>query len=260
MARRGARVILACRNRERAEAAVFDIRTKSGNNQVTFMQLDLASLKSVRAFAETFLKSEPQLHVLINNAGVGSGSKTVDGYNTILGVNHLGHFLLTHLLLDRLKQNAPSRIVTVASMMYRFGKIDFSNLNPPGNSVIQQIQNYSCSKLCNILFMRELANHLEGTKVTCYSVHPGMVNTEVFRYMTFLQKIFFLPFAALFFQTPSAGAQTSIYCAVQEGIEKFSGRYLADCKVQEVLPHARDDAVARKLWEISERMVGLQSQ
>ncbi|XP_020385401.2 dehydrogenase/reductase SDR family member 13 [Rhincodon typus] len=144
--------------------------------------------------------------------------------------------------------------------MYRFGKIDFSNLNLPGKSSIQQMQSYSCSKLCNVLFVRELANHLEGTKVTCYSVHPGLVNTEVFRHMKFLVKILLIPLAALFFRTPADGAQTSIYCAVQEGIEKFSGRYFTDCKVQEVLPHARDDAVARKLWEISERMVGLQSQ
>ncbi|XP_078392423.1 dehydrogenase/reductase SDR family member 13-like [Cetorhinus maximus] len=259
MARRGARVVLACRSKERAEAAVFDIRKKSGNNQVIFMHLDLASLKSVRAFAETFLKSEPQLHVLINNAGTGTVGKTADGFIMTWGVNHLGHFLLTHLLLDRLKQCAPSRIVAVSSTMYRFGKIDFSNLNPPGESMIQLIQYYSDSKLCNVLFVRELANCLEGTNVTCYSVYPGMVNTQMFRHFKCWQKVLFAPVAALFFRSPADGAQTSIFCAVQEGIEKFSGRYFADCKVQEVLPHARDDAVARKLWEVSERMVGLSS-
>ncbi|XP_067866504.1 dehydrogenase/reductase SDR family member 13-like [Heterodontus francisci] len=259
MARRGARVILACRRKECAEAAVFDIRKKSGNNNVIFMQLDLASLKSVRAFAETFLKSEPQLHVLINNAGIGVGGKTADGFNMAWGVNHLGHFLLTQLLLDRLKQCAPSRIVVVTSVLYRFGKIDFSNLNPSGESLMQQFQNYCCSKLCNILFVRELANCLEGTNVTCYSVHPGVVNTEAFRYMKCWQKVFSVPIITLFFRTPADGAQTSIYCAVQEGIERFSGRYFADCMVQEVLPNARDDAVARKLWDISERMVGLSS-
>ncbi|XP_041054255.1 dehydrogenase/reductase SDR family member 13-like isoform X2 [Carcharodon carcharias] len=259
LARRGAQLILACRSKQRAEAAVFDIRKKSGNNQVIFMQLDLASLKSVRAFAETFLKSEPQLHVLINNAGTGTAGKTADGFNMAWGVNHLGHFLLTHLLLDRLKQCAPSRIVAVSSTMYRFGKIDFSNLNPPGESLIQLIQYYSDSKLCNVLFVRELANCLEGTNVTCYSVYPGVVNTEAFRHFKWWQKVFFAPVATLFFRSPADGAQTSIFCAVQEGIEKFSGRYFTDCKVQEVLPHARDDAVARKLWEVSERMVGLSS-
>ncbi|XP_078081035.1 dehydrogenase/reductase SDR family member 13-like [Mustelus asterias] len=259
MARRGARVILACRNKERAEAAVFDIRKKSGNNQVIFMQLDLASLKSVRAFAENFLKSEPQLHVLINNAGIGMHGKTADGFNLVWGVNHLGHFLLTRLLLDRLKLSAPSRIVTVASTMYRFAKIDFSNLNPPGENFSQQMQNYCCSKLSNILFVRELANCLEGTNVTCYSLHPGAVKTDIFRTLKWWMKVFCIPVIALFFRSPVDGAQTSIYCAVQEGIEKFSGRYFADCKVEEVLPHARDDAVARKLWEVSERMVGLSS-
>uniref|UniRef100_UPI00398F6B89 dehydrogenase/reductase SDR family member 13-like n=1 Tax=Pristiophorus japonicus TaxID=55135 RepID=UPI00398F6B89 len=260
MARRGARVILACRCKQRAESAVFDIRKKSGNNKVIFMQLDLASLKSVRAFAENFLKSEPQLHILINNAGIGgSNNKTADGFNMVWGVNHLGHFLLTQLLLDRLKQCAPSRIVVLASKAYRIGKIDFNDLDPPHNGIIQGFQNYSFSKLCNILFARELANCLEGTNITCYSVHPGCVNTEVFRDLKFWQKVLFVPIIALFFQTPADGAQTSIYCAVQEDIEKFSGRYFADCKVQEVLPHARDDAVARKLWEISERMANLGS-
>ncbi|XP_067864341.1 dehydrogenase/reductase SDR family member 13-like [Heptranchias perlo] len=257
LARRGARVILACRSKERAEVAVDKIRKKSGNNEVIFMQLDLASLKSIKAFAVTFLKSEPQLHLLINNAGIMAAARTADGYVTTWEINHLGHFLLTHLLLDRLKQCAPSRIVVVTSATYRFGKIDFSNLNPPEESVIQLMQNYSCSKLCNILFARQLASCLEGTNVTCYSVHPGIVYTEVFRDLKCWHKVFFVPIATLFFRTPADGAQTSIYCAVQEGIEKFSGRYFFDCQVQEVLPHARDDAVAKKLCEVSERMVGL---
>ncbi|XP_051891502.1 dehydrogenase/reductase SDR family member 13-like isoform X2 [Pristis pectinata] len=235
LARRGARVILACRSKERAEPAVFDIRKKSGNNQVIFMHLDLASLKSVRAFAETFLQSEPQLHLLINNAGTGSIGLTADGFNMAWGVNHLGHFLLTNLLLNRLKQCTPSRIIIISSLTYCMGKIDFSNLNTPGEGFVSGLRNYSFSKLCSTLFARELANRLEGTNVTSYAVHPGF----------------------LFFRTPTDGAQTAIYCAVQEGIEKFSGRYFADCEVQKVFPHARDDAVARKVWEISERMAGL---
>ncbi|XP_051891498.1 dehydrogenase/reductase SDR family member 13-like isoform X1 [Pristis pectinata] len=257
LARRGARVILACRSKERAEPAVFDIRKKSGNNQVIFMHLDLASLKSVRAFAETFLQSEPQLHLLINNAGTGSIGLTADGFNMAWGVNHLGHFLLTNLLLNRLKQCTPSRIIIISSLTYCMGKIDFSNLNTPGEGFVSGLRNYSFSKLCSTLFARELANRLEGTNVTSYAVHPGFVFTEAFRELGLLIKLVFVPIGFLFFRTPTDGAQTAIYCAVQEGIEKFSGRYFADCEVQKVFPHARDDAVARKVWEISERMAGL---
>ncbi|XP_072099113.1 dehydrogenase/reductase SDR family member 13-like isoform X2 [Mobula birostris] len=253
---RGARVILACRSKERAESAIFDIRKKSGNNQVIYMHLDLASLKSVRAFAETFLRSEPQLHLLINNAGKYLNF-TVDGFNIALGVNHLGHFLLTNLLLERLKQCAPSRIVVLSSLAYCLSRIDFSNLSITGGGLINEVQKYCLSKLCNILFARELANRLEGTNVTSYVVHPGFVFTDVFRDLGLLAKLVFGPIAFLFFQTPMDGVQTTIYCAVQEGIEKFSGRYFADCKVRKVFPHARDDAVAKKLWEVSERMVGL---
>ncbi|XP_069767862.1 dehydrogenase/reductase SDR family member 13-like [Narcine bancroftii] len=257
LARRGARVILACRSKERAEPAVFDIRKRSNSNQVIFMHLNLACLKSVRTFAETFLKSEPRLHLLINNAGTGSNGQTADGFNLAWGVNHLGHFLLTNLLLDRLKQCAPSRIVVVSSVAYCLGKVDFNHLNAPGENSISAIWNYSISKLCNILFARELANRLEGTNVTSYSVHPGFVNTEIFRDFSVFFKFLLFPIALLFSKTPSDGAQTIIYCAVQEGIEKFSGRYFVDCKVRKVFPHARDDGMARKLWDVSERMAGL---
>ncbi|XP_034763379.2 dehydrogenase/reductase SDR family member 13-like [Acipenser ruthenus] len=260
LAKRGARVILACRSKQRAEAAVFDIRKESSNHQVLFMQLDLASLQSVRSFAETFLQTEPWLDILINNAGVGGHGQTADGFELHFGVNHLGHFLLTALLLERLKQAEAGRVVTVSSMAYRYGRVDFSTLGTPvshDSSSWVKTQGYCHSKLCNILFTRELANKLEGSTVTCYSVHPGFVYTEVFRDMETWQKLFFIPFARLFFQGPEGGAQTSIHCAVQEGIEVLSGRYFADCSVQEVGTHARDDGVARKLWEVSERLAGL---
>ncbi|XP_043910365.1 dehydrogenase/reductase SDR family member 13 isoform X2 [Protopterus annectens] len=259
LARRGARVILACRSKQRGEAAAYDIRKETGNMEVLFMPLDLASLKSVRAFAKAFLNSEPRLDILVNNAGVGihAGGRTSDGFNMQFGVNHLGHFLLTNLLLQRLKECSPSRIVVVASNMHMFGKLDFNALNPEKKGFIQQVRSYSDSKLCNILFVRELANKLEGTNVTCYAAHPGSVNTEINRHFKFWLKVLLIPVATLFQRDAENGAQTSVYCAVQEGIERLSGRYFVDCHVQEVTAHARDDAVARKLWEVSERMVGL---
>uniref|UniRef100_A0A8D0GI87 Dehydrogenase/reductase 13 n=1 Tax=Sphenodon punctatus TaxID=8508 RepID=A0A8D0GI87_SPHPU len=257
LARRGARVILACRSKAKGESAVYDIRRESGNNEVLFMSLDLASRDSVRAFAETFLQSEPRLDILINNAGVGSGGTIKDGFNLVFQVNHLGPFLLTHLLLERLKLSAPSRVVIVASNAHRSGKIDFENIHKPLEGIMPNFWAYCDSKLANILYARELASKLEGTDVTCYALHPGVVNTELFRYVPVWLKPLFLPFSWLFFRDPTDGAQTSVYCATQEGIEMFSGRYFADCRVQEPWPHARDDAVAKKLWEVSERLVGL---
>ncbi|XP_069471403.1 dehydrogenase/reductase SDR family member 13 isoform X2 [Ambystoma mexicanum] len=257
LARRGARIILACRSKERGESAVYDIRRESGNQQVLFLKLDLASLASVRQFADAFLKSEPQLDILINNAGVSSDGATEEGFNLMFGVNHLGHFLLTHLLLERLKRCTPSRIVILASNAYRNGKIDFGALNMPTGGWKQNFQAYCDSKLANILYARELATRLQGTNVTCYAVHPGVVRTELFRYMKLWMKVLVFPIAWLFFRDCTDGAQTSIHCAVQEGIEPFSGRFFANCRVKEVRSHARDDAVAKKLWEVSESMVGL---
>ncbi|XP_028276291.1 dehydrogenase/reductase SDR family member 13-like [Parambassis ranga] len=259
LAKRGARVIMACRNKEKAEAAAFDIRRESGNNQVVFMELDLASLKSVRRFAEAFLKTEPRLDILINNAGVIGPGRTEDGFGLAFGVNHLGHFLLTNLLLERLQQCGPSRVVTVAALLHRLGNIDFPLLDSTKDLVVGQtnwnnIQAYSNSKLCNVLFTRELANRLEGTGVTCYSLHPGVIYTEVCRNMSLWLRLLMIPFAMLFFLDTEGGSQTTLHCALQEGIEPLSGRYFSNCALQQVGAKGRDDALGKKLWEVSERL------
>ncbi|XP_035288516.1 dehydrogenase/reductase SDR family member 13-like isoform X3 [Anguilla anguilla] len=178
LAKRGARVILACRSQERAEAAIRDIKRESGNAEVVYMQLDLASLQSVRSFAETFLKTEPRLDLLINNAGLLVEGKTEDGFGMIFGVNHLGHFLLTLLLLERLKECGSSRVINVSSKGYTFGTVDFNYLSTHkelgvGGSGYRLFKLYCHSKLCNVLFTHELAKRLQGTSVTCYSLHPG---------------------------------------------------------------------------------------
>ncbi|KAI7800857.1 dehydrogenase/reductase SDR family member 13a.3 [Triplophysa rosa] len=262
LARRGARVILACRNQEKAEAAVYDIRRESGNSEVLYMHLDLASLKSVRNFAETFLKSEPRLDLLINNAGLITCGKTEDGFGMAFGVNHLGHFLLTLLLLDRLKEAEHSRIVNVSALLHRLGSVDFNLLNTQkdlvtGQSSWHAFRAYCHSKLCNVLFTRELANCLEGTNVTCYCLHPGVIATEIGRYMGLWQRLLSFPISKLFFLDTEAGAQTTLYCALQEGLEPLSGRYFSSCGLQNVSALGRDDALARKLWEDSERLCGL---
>ncbi|XP_041669101.1 dehydrogenase/reductase SDR family member 13-like [Cheilinus undulatus] len=262
LARKGARVILACRNRDKAEAAIADIQQKTGSTDVLYMQLDLASLKSVRCFAETFLKSESRLDLLVNNAGLVADGRTEDGFGIEFGVNHLGHFLLTCLLLERLKEAGGGRVVTVASMAHRWGHVDFDVLAMnkdlgTGRYSWQFFHAYCNSKLCNVLFTHELAKRLKGTNVTCYSVHPGIVRTELSRHVSLWQKVFIDPVAKLLFLDPETGAQTTLHCCLQEGIEPLSGRYFSCCAEQEVSARAKNDAVALKLWEVSERLCGL---
>nr|XP_020033879.1 dehydrogenase/reductase SDR family member 13 [Castor canadensis] len=259
LARRGARVVLACRSRERGEAAAFDLRQESGNNEVIFMALDLASLASVRAFATAFLSSEPRLDILIHNAGISSCGRTREAFNLLLRVNHVSPFLLTHLLLPHLRMCAPSRVVVVSSAAHRRGHLDFTRLNHPVIGWRQELRAYADSKLANVLFARELATQLEGTGITCYAAHPGPVNSELFlRHVPGWLCPFLRPLAWLVLRTPGGGAQTPLYCALQEGIEPLSGRYFANCHVEEVPPAARDDQSAHRLWEASKRLAGLE--
>ncbi|XP_028251362.1 dehydrogenase/reductase SDR family member 13-like [Parambassis ranga] len=263
LARRGARVILACRDRRRAEAAVQEIIQETGNQQVVFMQLDLASLKSVRSFAENFLNSESRLDLLINNAGLLNSGTTEDGFGMIFGVNHLGHFLLTVLLLDRLKASGPSRVVNVASKAYEMGKVDFHCLTTHkdlsvGSGDYQLFKKYCHSKLCNILFTYELAKRLQGSDVTCYSLHPGTIKTEIGRYSSFWWRLLIAPISFLFFVDAESGAQTTLHCALEPGIENLSGHYFTQCApLLSIESKARDDAAATKLWELSETFCGL---
>lgn len=255
-------MILACRNRDKAESAIADIQEETGSTDVLYMQLDLASLKSVRCFTETFLKSESRLDLLINNAGLVADGRTEDGFGIQFGVNHLGHFLLTCLLLERLKEAGGGRVVTLSSMAHRWGHVDFEALAAnkhlgTGRYSWQFFAAYCSSKLCNVLFTHELAKRLKGTNVTCYSVHPGVVRTQLSRHVSLWQKVFIEPIAQLLFLDPQAGAQTTLHCCLQEGIEPLSGRYFSCCAVEEVGARARDDTVARKLWEVSEMYCGL---
>ncbi|XP_061136962.1 uncharacterized protein LOC133155558 isoform X6 [Syngnathus typhle] len=179
---------------------------------------------------------------------------TEDSFSMAFGVNHLGHFLLTNLFLKRMQQCGPSRIVNVSALLHRLGNIDFSLLASKqdletSQSIWHNFQDYCNSKLCNVLFTRELANMLECSNVTCYSLHPGIIYTELCRNMSMWQQFLLMPFAKLFFLDPEGGSQTTLYCALQEGIEALSGRYFSNCALQQVGHKGRDDALAKKLWE-----------
>ncbi|XP_012872984.1 PREDICTED: retinol dehydrogenase 11 isoform X1 [Dipodomys ordii] len=255
LAQRGARVYLACRDVQKGELVAKEIKGLTGNQQVLVRKLDLADTKSIRAFAKDFLAEEKHLHILINNAGVMMCpySKTADGFEMHIGVNHLGHFLLTHLLLEKLQESAPSRVVNLSSLAHYLGRIHFHNLQ--GEKFYSAGLAYCHSKLANILFTRELHRRLKGSGVTVYSVHPGTVKSELIRHSTVMSLMWWL--FSFFIKTPQQGAQTSLYCAVTEGLESLSGKHFSDCQVAWVSSQARNETVARRLWDVSCDLLGL---
>ncbi|XP_012682095.1 retinol dehydrogenase 14b [Clupea harengus] len=256
-----ARVIMACRDMQRAEEAAVEIKKTAGpdHGEVVLKHLDLASLKSVRNFCEEVIKEEPKIDVLINNAGIYQCpyTKTEEGFEMQLGVNHLGHFLLTHLLLDLLKSSAPSRIVVVSSKLYKYGQINFDDLNSTTN--YNKAFCYSQSKLANLLFTGELARRLDGTGVTVNALTPGIVRTSLGRHIhiPLLARPLFKLASWLFFKSPLEGAQTPLYLACSPDVEGLTGKCFANCEEEVLQPKATDDQAAQRLWALSEDMVGL---
>ena len=246
-------VVLACRNREKAEAARQEIVSRTGNRRPAVLPLDLASFESVRRCAEEFQDRYGRLDVLINNAGVFPRRRglTEDGLELQFGVNHLGHFLLTHLLLEHLKRSAPSRIVNVSSTMHKGGDIDFGSFR--GEKPYRPIQAYRQSKLANVLFTKELARRLEGTGVVANALHPGPVRTGIYRELP--QPIRFL--ATVFLLTPEQGAKTSIYVATSPREAETTGVYFEKCKPAKASDRAQDTELAARLWEESAKLCGL---
>lgn len=187
LAKRKAKVIIACRSQENGEKAAVEVRKRSGNNNIIFRMLDLASLDSIRKFAAKIIEEEAKVDILINNAGVLAGGRrltTKDGFELQYGVNYLGHFLLTNLLLDHLKKAPSARVVNLSCSIQFFGKIDFDNLNSEHSYSVWT--SYMQSKLANIIFTRSLAKRLEGTNVTANAVDPGVVRTNLLSHMFLL--------------------------------------------------------------------------
>ena len=255
LAKRGATVIMACRNLDKSKAAVERAKKESGSNDIILMRLNLSSLKSVREFAEEFLSKYSRLNILINNAGVMMipYSKTEDGFEMQIGTNYFGHFVLTNLLLKALSKGAPARVVTVSSGGHQYAnEIHFNDINNEKRPY-SKFGAYVQSKLANVLFSRELHARVKDYGITTYSLHPGVVNTELTRY-SYRTLLVSLTFGKLYGRTPVQGAQTNIYCAVEEGLEKYSGGYFRNCGVVAASPYACNDGHAKKLWELSEQM------
>lgn len=203
-----------------------------------------------------FLGAESQLHILVNNAAVVTPRAiTVDGHEIQFAVNHLGPFLLTNLLLETIKASAPSRIVNVSSIGHKYGKINRDDLM--GEKSYTEFSAYCNTKLANILFTRSLAKMLQGTQVTANSLHPGAVNTEIFRNATGVMKVIVSPLAKIAFKSAKAGAQTSITCALDPKLKDVTGKYFDDCRVVKESKAAQEDETADWLWQVSEKLTGI---
>jgi NAD(P)-dependent dehydrogenase (short-subunit alcohol dehydrogenase family) len=257
LAKRGAHVILACRSVAKAQPIVDELARETGNAKIELVELDLADLASVRRCAEQLLARKIPIHGLVNNAGLaGQRGTTKDGFEIQFGTNHLGHYLFTRLLLDRIKASGPARIINVASHSHYGAKeIEWTALREPTKSRTA-MQEYGVSKLANVLFTKELARKLEGSKVTTYALHPGVVATDVWRRVPgpvrWVMKKFMI--------TPEQGAQTTLRCATAPELATQTGRYYDQHgKEKPPNPLAEDGRLAHELWTKSAEWTGLPS-
>lgn len=251
LAKEGHQVILACRNRERGEAALQELVADTGNRELSLMLVDLANIASIRSFVASFRERHERLDILVNNAGVSTQEHTTtqDGFELVFGVNFIAPFLLTNLLLHPLKQAAPSRIVNVASSVHTSGHID--RTDPQMDKGWNNRRAYSNSKLADILFTRELARRLEGSGVTVNCFNPGLVRSEFFRNydpVPFMLRVVL----KLIGKTPAEGADTGLYLATAAELEGRTGEYYEKREQKEPSEEARDEELGRWLWNFAE--------
>lgn len=256
LAEMGAHVVMVSRDLVEGEKARQEVIRVSKNNQIDLMQCDLASMVSIRKFASDFIAKYPRLDVLINNAGIFADKRmeTADGFEYQIGVNHLGPFLLTQLLLDLLKKSLPARIINVASGAHFGGKIDFDDMQMKHN--YSGWKSYSQSKLANVLFTYELAHRLSGTGVTVNCLHPGFVNTRFAFNRESEKPNWMIKLMKPFTIQPAEGAETSVYLAASPEVESVTGKYFAKRKEKASSRASYDLVIAEKLWNLSKSLTG----
>ncbi|CAG2112329.1 unnamed protein product, partial [Medioppia subpectinata] len=252
-------VIIGCRDIQKGENAAQDIRIKNPKADIIVMKLDLSSLSSVRHFAKSVAKQLTKVDILINNAGVMMcpESTTDEGFELQLVSNYLGHFLLNHCLMPLLKKSTKARIVNLSSICHILGKIHFDNINLK-NGVYRPMKAYSQSKLAIILSTQEMSRRLgTDSSVTVYSLHPGVIQTEITRHFPLYLYLFLKPFMV----SIETGTQTTLYCALEESIENESGFYYENCqRLDNMVSQAIDAKNAQKLWDLSSDLVQLEDQ
>jgi retinol dehydrogenase 12 len=249
LARQGVRIFLACRSLERTRPVIDEIRAARPDAAADWLPLELSDFGSVRRCAQMFLDRDLPLHLLINNAGVaGARGLTPSGFEWMFGVNHMGHFLLTQLLLERIRRSAPARIVTVASRAHRRADaIDWNAVRRPTASVTG-VKEYCVSKLANVLFSAALARRLAGSGVTTYSLHPGVVDSDIWRRLPW-------PLRALNrlrLISNEEGAKTTLHCALSEAAGQQTGLYYSESRPAVPNAAAQSQALAEELWRRSE--------
>jgi NAD(P)-dependent dehydrogenase (short-subunit alcohol dehydrogenase family) len=255
VAARGATVFLAGRSESRTQPVIEQLARQTGNRSLRFLPLDLGDLASVKACAETFLATAEPLHGLINNAGLaGRRGETASGFELAFGTNYVGPFLLTLLLLERLRSSAPARIVNVSSEAHRGARgIDFNAVREPTRSATG-MREYGVSKLANVLHVQALARRLDGERVTSYALHPGVIASDIWRRVPWPVR----PLIKLRMGSPEQGARTSVYCATSPEVAQETGRYYEDCRQLEP-SRAATPALAAELWRRSEAWVGAET-
>jgi NAD(P)-dependent dehydrogenase (short-subunit alcohol dehydrogenase family) len=251
---------MVCRDGKRGEDALNDVRASSNNPNVELMLADLSSQQEIRRLARHIQATKRPLHVLLNNAGVVMLKRTltVDGIETTLAVNHLAYFLLTNLLLEKLAESAPARVVNVASDAHRLRGVRLRLDDLQSEREYRAMRVYGQSKLANILFTRELARRIEGSGVTANCLHPGMVATNLGARNGLIAR------AALwalkpFSLAPEQGAETSVYLCSSNDVEGVTGKYFAAKQERRPSRAAQDDEAARRLWEVSARLTNLET-
>jgi len=264
IARLGATVVLACRSKERAEAAAKKIKEESGNDNIIFIQLDLCSMQSIREFAKKFREHNLRLDVLVNNAGIfwipaifgrQSTTLTKDGINMQFMSNCVGPWMLTNELLDELEASG-GRIVNVSSSVHFFKSLDTNDVEA---KLRDHIVGYANSKLCELYTSYEMDRRLRAkkSKVTINSLHPGIVATEIssndlgFAFLRILAR-FVIEFLA---KTAEQGAATSIYAICSPDLEGVSGKYLSDCRIKQSSAVSHDEKLSRFVWDYCEKLV-----
>ena len=259
LAAMGARLAITGRDRRRAEDAAREIRAARGGPVDVFVA-DLSSQSEVRRLADEVLQRLPRIDVLVNNAGGCWNTRhvTVDGLERTFAVNHLAPFLLTSLLVDRLKRSAPARVVTVSSNVQVIGRVDFDDLQ--GERSYSGARAYNQSKLSNVLFTYELARRLQGTSVSANALHPGVVSTLFGTEDPGSVQRVLVPFVRPFMKTPAQGAVTSINLAATPGLEQVTGCYFANSKPKRSAKRSYDKAAAARLWQVSTDLVNPRSQ
>lgn len=257
LAKTGAIIVLACRDQEKTVATIDELKAESQNNNLIFMKLDLSDLRSVKEFANEFKIKYQRLDILINNAGVFSFPEkqlTKNGLEMHFGTNYVGHFYLTTLLLDLIKNSAPSRIINLTSKAHHYGKIDWDDLN--SERKYSMMSAYSNSKLAIVLFTKELQKRLESSNVKVVSVHPGVVNTHMNTNPPdkWYYKLFF-KFMVWTSITSEQGAKTTLHCALEDHDKLKGGAYYVDSKIAKENPMVEKDENFARLWEETEKII-----